>query len=105
MGTVIAVDLGGTWTRAGVVAGDGRILAERTAATPQGGGGPGVITEGIASLVRDLLGSGYPSPKAIGISAAGPVDIRRGALRNPPNLPFRDIPLVEPLATEFGLPV
>jgi len=105
MGTVIAIDLGGTRTRAGVVAGDGRILAERTAATPQDGEGPGVIVECIASLVRDLLRAAGTRPEGIGISAAGPVDLRHGALRNPPNLPFREIPLVQPLAVEFGLPV
>ncbi len=105
METVIAVDLGGTRTRAGVVSKDGRILAERKTVTPQGGEGPGVIAEGIASLVRDLLRTVPSRPEGIGISAAGPVDIRRGALRNPPNLPYRDIPLVEPLAAEFGLPV
>jgi len=105
MGPVIAVDLGGTHTRAGVIAASGQILAERSAATPQGGEGPGVITECIASLVRELVGSGFPSPTGIGISAAGPVDTRRGALRNPPNLPFSDIPLVEPLSEAFGLPV
>ncbi|MDD1638759.1 MAG: ROK family protein [Methanomicrobiales archaeon] len=105
MAPVIAVDLGGTWTRVGVVLGDGQILAERSVPTPQEGRGPGVITERVASLVRDLFGSFCPRPEAIGISAAGPVDIRRGALRNPPNLPFSDIPLVEPLSAEFDLPV
>jgi len=105
MAPVIAVDLGGTWTRAGVVLGDGQILAERSVATPKGGGSPAVITECVASLVRELCTSFCPRPEAIGISAAGPVDIRHGALRNPPNLPFRDIPLVEPLAAEFNLPV
>jgi len=105
MAPVIAVDLGGTRTRAGVVLADGQILAERSVVTPQEGIGPEVITERVASLVRELAGSFCPRPEAIGISAAGPVDIRRGALRNPPNLPFSDIPLAEPLAAEFGLPV
>jgi glucokinase len=105
MAPVIAVDLGGTRTRAGLVLGDGQILAERSADTPQAGRGPEVITERVASLVRELVTSFCPPPEAIGISAAGPVDIRHGALRNPPNLPFPDIPLVQPLAAEFGLPV
>jgi glucokinase len=105
MAPVIAVDLGGTWIRVGVVLSDGQILAERAVPTPQEGRGPEVITGQVASLVRDLYGSFCPEPVAIGISAAGPVDIRHGALRNPPNLPFTDIPLVDPLSAEFGLPV
>lgn len=103
--TVIAVDLGGSRTRAGLVTAEGQILAERSVATPREGSGPEVITGQVASLVRELAGSLCPPPQAIGISAAGPVDLREGAIRNPPNLPFRNIPLVRPLAEEFRIPV
>jgi glucokinase len=52
-----------------------------------------------------LSGSRGSPPAAIGISAAGPIDHRKGAIVRPPNIPFREIPLVDPLGDEFGLPV
>jgi glucokinase len=103
---VIAVDLGGTRTRVAVISHEGEILNELSALTPQGGEGPQVIAGFLSALVREVISLCGPLvPEGIGISTAGPVDIRHGALKNPPNIPFRDIPLADPLSEEFGLPV
>ena len=51
-------------------------------------------------------GEGSGALEAIGVSAPGPVDLRSGILRNPPNLPgWHDVPLVEVLVEAFGVPV
>lgn len=43
---------------------------------------------------------------AIGISCGGPLDSRRGLVMSPPNLPGWDnVPIVEILSREFGVPV
>ncbi|MGE5831625.1 MAG: ROK family protein [Methanomicrobiales archaeon] len=103
---VIAVDLGATTTRVALIAPDGEILTRLAAPTPGAGDSPKVITDHLAGLVRRILPAGRRSaPAAIGISAAGPIEHRRGAVVGPPNLPFREIPLEGPLGDEFGLPV
>jgi glucokinase len=103
---VVAIDLGATTTRAALVGSGGQILARRSSPTPSSGESPGIITRHLAELIRGVISAVEGStPGAIGISAAGPVDHRRGAVVRPPNLPFREIQLVDPLGTEFGLPV
>jgi glucokinase len=102
---VVAIDLGATTTRVALVGPGGEILRRSTSPTPATGSSPEVITLHLAGLIRRVLSVGEPSPAAIGISAAGPVDQRRGAIVRPPNLPFGEIPLAGPLGEEFGIPV
>jgi glucokinase len=103
---VIAADLGATTTRVALVGQGGKILGKASAPTPAFGDTPDVITHHLAGLIRKLLSqAGVALPAAIGVSACGPVDHRKGAVVRPPNLPFREIPLVEPLGAEFGVPV
>jgi glucokinase len=103
---VLALDIGATTTRAALVGDGGEILGMATAPTPCSGDSAGLVTRHLAGLIRQLPGStGVPSPAAIGISACGPVDHRRGSVVRPPNLPFAEIPLVDPLGDEFGIPV
>jgi glucokinase len=97
----IAIDLGATSTRAGLIEPTGTILHRIAAPTPREG-----ITDFLVSLIRMVASPDEISrATGIGISAAGPVDIRRGTLVNPPNLPVRDLALVDPLQEIFGIPV
>jgi glucokinase len=103
---VIAIDLGATTTRVALVGSGGEILERISSPTPGAGDSPGTIPLRLAGLIREVLSREPGSaPSAIGISAAGPIDHGRGAVVNPPNLPFREIPLTGPLGREFGLPV
>ena len=103
---VVAVDLGATTTRVALFGTGGTILAWNSSPTPSSGDSPDVIIRNLAGLIGNLL-SAAPgsSPAGIGISAAGPIDHRRGSIVRPPNLPFEEIPLADPLGEEFGLPV
>jgi glucokinase len=101
MGEVVAVDLGATRTRAARIDESGVIPAKLEKPTPSEGSDPAILSRFISGLIHDL---GGPA-EAIGLSVAGPVDCRQGILRNPPNLPFRDVPLTGPLSEEFGIPV
>lgn len=89
---------------------DGRRLARVSDATRSEEGPDAVVGRCIAALtasraeapsdlVADLCG--------IGISAPGPVDPRRGIVREPPNLgaAFRDVPLGPAVEAALGLPV
>jgi len=68
----------------------------------------GMIDEarGLLREASESGGEGSRPLEVIGVSAPGPVDLRTGTLRNPPNLPgWRDVPLVEVLSETFSVPV
>jgi glucokinase len=103
---VVAVDLGATVTRVALVGYGGEILGRITAPTPASGESPAVLSRHLSGLISTVLSDTLvSSPAAIGISACGPIDHRKGAIVRPPNLPFPEIPLVDPLGSEFGVPV
>ena len=103
---VVAVDLGATMTRVALVGPEGKILGRASSPTPGSGDPVETVPRHLAGLIRQLLsGARGTFPAAIGVSACGPIDHRRGAVVRPPNLPFREIPLVDPLGAEFGVPV
>ncbi len=95
-----AVDLGATNVRVAVgdEAGLGKKLSERTVRDNGARGISDQIIRMVGSLeVRDLAG--------IGVGSIGPIDISSGSVVDTPNLPFKRIPVVEPLASEFHVPV
>ncbi|MDP2900724.1 MAG: ROK family protein [Candidatus Bathyarchaeota archaeon] len=97
--SLVAVDIGATNIR--VAVGDvGGILAKRSEATDRLNGPEGIPRQ-IARMVRGL----GCEPSAIGVGSIGPLDVRRGAIGETPNFVFKHIPVVGPLASEFGVPV
>lgn len=102
----LAVDLGATNMRAGLVREDGQILSLVTAPTPTHPKDADVIVRSLESLIVSAVSPAAISFVAgIGISTAGPVDPKKGEVVNPPNIPLSFIPLVEPLKERFGLPI
>lgn len=106
---VLALDLGGTQTRAAVILPDGTRLARVDDETPTDEG-PAAI---LATCIRLLAASraGAPSEVAdgivgIGLSSPGPVDPFAGVALEPPNLgpAFRDIPLTREVSHALELP-
>ncbi|MBN1642356.1 MAG: ROK family protein [Anaerolineae bacterium] len=104
---MVGIDLGGTKIGAGVVDADGAVLSsdyQPTAASQ----GPGAVIERIVSGVdRALEAAGMTcgDVAGIGIGAPGPLDIPRGVLTEPPNLPgWHDVPLRQIIAERVGLP-
>jgi glucokinase len=103
---VVAVDLGATNSRAAVFDQKGRMAEKVEAKTPAGGADPAILTGFLSGLVSRVCGGTITDDIAgIGLSVAGPVNIRQGILLNPPNMPFRDVALTAPLSEEFGIPV
>ncbi|NTV00322.1 MAG: ROK family protein [Methanoregulaceae archaeon] len=106
MEKLIAIDLGATHTRAAVVDAGGAVVKRVRQKTPGAGSDAAFLTAFLSGLIRQVCeGPVPPDIPGIGLSVAGPVDLCRGVLLNPPNMPFHDVPLTGLLADETGLPV
>lgn len=102
----IAVDLGATNLRVGLVTSTGTIERLRVSRLPGNLSDARVITDQIIREIRALAPDHELSEAAgIGIGAAGPVDSTRTAIVHPPNIPLDSVPLAGPLSEAFGLPV
>lgn len=107
--SALALDLGASRIRAGVVDGAGRVVTRAEARTPVEAGPQGVVAASISMLrrVRDSA----PAPvgeriAGVGIAAPGPLDPARGTLVEPPNLPrsFAGAALAGPIGVALALP-
>lgn len=101
MGLTIGVDVGGTKVLAGVVDEDGRILDRDRQSTPKTD--PEAIADVIAGLVSSFR-QRY-DVEAVGIGAAGWIDLDRANVMFAPNLVWRNEPLKERVSKLIDLPV
>jgi len=102
----IAVDLGATNLRVALISNKGKILKKVQTKTPKTGKSNKIIAREIIELIKILLKEDYKKRiKGIGISAAGPIDFKKGELIHPPNIPFKRVPVIKPLKKEFLFPV
>ncbi len=88
-GPVLALDLGATNARAAVVTADGKLAARHAGATPRADGRDAIVDYclGLLRMARDEhVALGGQPPVALGVTAPGPVDPRRGAFIDPPNM-------------------
>ena len=105
---VLALDLGASRVRAGVVDGAGRVVARAEARTPVEAGPQGVVATAVGMLrrVRDEAPPAVRDAIAgVGIAAVGPLDPAAGNLVEPPNMPrsFRGAALAGPVGAALGL--
>lgn len=105
---VLAIDLGGTQIRAALVTPDRTVHRRRSTETRDEDGVRSVIAriaETAAGVLAEASEAGLPPPVGAGISSPGPLDARRGVVLSPPNLrAWRDVPLVEALASKLEMP-
>jgi glucokinase len=101
MTLTIGVDIGGTKVAAGVVDEAGRIVARTRHDTPSQD--PALVQAVIAAAVSELRAA--HDIVAVGIGAAGLVDVDRSTVLFAPNLAWRHEPLGAALAQQCGLPV
>jgi glucokinase len=102
---IMGLDIGGTKTA--VVAGDGHgdVMHREQFATEPGRGFDDVLSRMLESMARVVSHEGTP-PRAVSVSVGGPLDVMRGIVKSPPNLPgWNDIPLKEILSRRFQVPV
>lgn len=102
----LAIDLGATNVRVGLVSSAGKIVAKIKDKTPKRGKNAAIVSQKIIEMIGHILAE-YPDarPAGIGISSMGPLDYRRGGPVRSPNISFDFIPLVEPLQRKFSLHV
>ncbi|MBI5472633.1 MAG: ROK family protein [Ignavibacteriae bacterium] len=102
---IVGLDVGGTKTA--VVLGDaeGRILSRKQFPTNPARGFEETFDE-ICTAVRSTIESVDGSVSALSVSIGGPLDVLKGIIKSPPNLPGWDtIPLKKMLVEKFRLPV
>jgi glucokinase len=100
MGLTIGVDVGGTKIAAGVVDELGHLRAMSRRDTPSDD--PAKTEDVIADAVRELQAS--HDVEAIGLGAAGFVDVDRSTVLFAPNLAWRNEPLRQAIEARLGLP-
>jgi len=101
MGLTIGVDVGGTKVLAGVVDENGQILEQDRQSTPKTDGE--AIAEVIAGLVASLRSR--HEVDAVGIGAAGWIDLDRANVMFAPNLVWRNEPLKLRVSKLIDLPI
>lgn len=97
----VGVDVGGTKVAAGLVGGDGTVIARSRTGTPAQDAD--AVVELIATAWHDLAGS-RDAPVPLGVGAPGIID-RAGVVRYAPNVALAGYPLRATLAERLGIPV
>lgn len=102
----IAVDLGATNLRVGIVSKNGKILKQFTTETPKIKNQPSFLIKTIIVLINSILES-YDKKRILGIGVVvpSPIDSKKGEMTNPPNLPYKKVAITKPLKKYFSLPV
>ena len=103
---VVAIDLGGSKMLATAYCGtDAKGSAKRS--TDPTAGADGLAADLVQTTEAALQDAGVnrSAPVAIGIGAAGPLDVKRGTLSGSPNLGVIDFPIRDCLRNAFGVPV
>src|SRR5258706_1360886 len=96
------IDLGGTQVRVALARSDGNLVTSVKTKTPLLKTPQGLVDWAAAEIER-LRGNQKVTSIAIG--APGPIDVKRGVLVNPPNLPWKNVPLAKMLNRATGAKV
>lgn len=101
----IGVDLGGTQVRAALSDGKDNFIAKLEEEVDKKS--RKAISDQIVRMIRSLFSEGSidsTSLRGIGIASTGPIDQEKGVLTNPTNLPFKSIPLTNPISNKINTP-
>jgi len=103
---MVAVDVGGTGIKAGLVARDGTVHHRRRVPTGVEQG-PEAVVGNLLRVAGELAAAaraGGLDPAGVGVVVPGIVDEARGLLVRTANLGLHDLPLAARVSTELGLP-
>ena len=96
------IDLGGTQVRVALARSDGQLITSiktKTATLPTA---QSMVDWAAGEIDRHR---GREKVRSITIAAPGPIDLKRGVLVNPPNLPWQNVPLVAMMSRATGAKV
>lgn len=104
--TLIGIDVGGSFTKGGLVTAGGRVL-HRAAPQPTGDGPNAVATARrmVAGLLQEAQARGLPPVAAVGLSTCGLTDPARGRVIQSTSVPDYDGTDWFALLGDFGLPL
>ena len=85
------IDLGGTQVRVALARSDGKLVASVKTKTSLLKTPQDMVDWAAAEIDRHR---GREKVRSITVAAPGPIDLKRGVLVNPPNLPWQNVPLV-----------
>ncbi len=98
-----AVDLGATNVRCAIMGTNGELYGH-CRGTVAGLSDGEAISAKIVDMIESAVECSNVTPKAVGISTAGPVDLKRGSVANSPNMRANEIFLRDPILEALGLP-
>jgi len=104
----IAIDLGATNLRVALITKIGKTIKKVKSKTPHQGKTGRIITNQLLKLVESIIEFSKQinvDVRGVGISSIGPLDYKNGEIVNSPNIPFKRVPVVQPLKRKFKLPV
>lgn len=102
--TAVGVDLGGTNIKIGIVSSDGKIL-KKTSVKTEAYKGYELVIENIKTGIKDILKNNKHKIKGIGIGCPGVINVKKGTVENPPNIPgWKKVKLGSIIQKEFGIP-
>jgi len=104
---ILGIDLGGTKVAYGLGSADGRLLARHRRPTEPSGDAERDLDRIVADARELLAEAGVDSGDlaSVGLSVPGPIDLERGAVIRPPNLPgWGEVPIRQRLADALGCP-
>lgn len=105
MSYIVGIDIGGTKTSVSLGSAQGKILIRQVFPTENVRPTLNLAKRIIRAYLRKYDRK-FKKTKGIGISCAGPLDLKKGLLINPPNMPtWRNVPLRKIFARSFSLPV
>ena len=96
------IDLGGTHVRVALARSDGKLVASVRTKTPLLKTPQDMVDWAAAEIDRHRR---REKVRSITIAAPGPIDLKRGVLVNPPNLPWQNVPLVAMMSRATGAKV
>ncbi len=102
-GMIIAVDLGGTQTRAALV--DSQLNILQRDIRPTRTASAQTVVDAILESIRAVWPTDGTPVDSVGLGAPGPLDPFSGVILTPPNLPLRSFPLGQVLTDALGVPV
>jgi glucokinase len=105
---LIGVDLGGTNIRMGIITPEGKVMKRVQYITDISKGGLALF-ERLVSDLKGLIQENFKESNqliGIGIGVAGPIDMKRGFIMEPPNLPdLKGFPLRDFLKKKISSPI
>lgn len=102
MTLTIGIDIGGTKIAAGVVDSNGVLVARRQ--IPTEAGNPVQVVAGITKVATEMRAAA-PGASAVGVGAAGIIDVERGVVLGAPNIAWQNVHLRAMLEERLKLPV